>query len=204
MVHTIEKRYPHRSGSPDDRHRAPAPASAALCIFPLTTVQLHHMSAVAPADSAESRLMTCQQRAAGSLEHRIHRSATRKENWKKRERLGAVDRCQRVTPASIVVRRTSGVDRSDGRQMASALPHHVQHELGRLNHGHRIRAVEANMPRGLAEGAQLRGTIKPAAAAHPTAYHTELRVGFLTLAPPIPNWPCVQQYAPVTLACPPR
>ena len=84
MVHTIEKRYPHRSGSPDDRHRAPAPASAALCIFPLTTVQLHHMSAVAPADSAESRLMTCQQRAAGSLEHRIHRSATRKKKLEKK------------------------------------------------------------------------------------------------------------------------
>ena len=135
MVHTIEKRYPHRSGSPDDRHRAPGPASAALCIFPLTTVQLHHMSAVAPADSAESRLMTCQQRAAGSLEHRIHRSATRKKNWKKRERLDAPDRRQRVTPASIVVRRTSGVDRSDARQMASALPHHVQHELGTQEQG---------------------------------------------------------------------
>ena len=73
------------------------------------------MSAVAPADSAESRLMTCQQRAAGSLEHRIHRSATRKKNWKKRERLGAIDRRQRVTPASIVVRRTISDLRGDAR-----------------------------------------------------------------------------------------
>ena len=115
MVHTIEKRYPHRSGSPDDRHRAPAPASAALCIFPLTTVQLHHMSAVAPADSAESRLMTCQQRAAGSLEHRIHRSATRKKNWKKRERLGAFDRRQRVTLTFTSTTRTRVVGRDDAR-----------------------------------------------------------------------------------------
>jgi hypothetical protein len=93
------------------------------------------MSVGEPGEHSAGRLSVCGQRAAGSLEHRIHRSATRKENWKKRERLDAPDRRQRVTPASIVVRRTSGVDRSDARQMASTLPHHVQHELGTQEQG---------------------------------------------------------------------
>ena len=93
------------------------------------------MSVGEPGEHSAGRLSACGQRAAGSLEHRIHRSATRKENWKKRERLDAPDRRQRVTPASIVVRRTSGVDRSDARQMASTLPHHVQHELGTQEQG---------------------------------------------------------------------
>ena len=50
VIHTIDKRYPHRSGSPDDRHRAPGPASAALRILALATVQQHLMSADVPAD----------------------------------------------------------------------------------------------------------------------------------------------------------
>ena len=98
-------------------------------------VQPLEMSVGEPGEHSAGRLSACGQRAAGSLEHRIHRSATRKENWKKRERLDAPDRRQRVTPASIVVRRTSGVDRSDARQMASTLPHHVQHELGTQEQG---------------------------------------------------------------------
>ena len=98
-------------------------------------VQPLEMSVGEPGEHSAGRLSACGQRAAGSLEHRIHRSATRKKNWKKRERLGAVDRRQRVTPASIVVRRTSGVDQTDARQMASTLPHHVQHELGTQEQG---------------------------------------------------------------------
>ena len=73
------------------------------------------MSVSEPGEHSAGRLSACGQRAAGSLEHRIHRSATRKENWKKRERLDAPDRRQRVTPASIVVRRTISDLRGDAR-----------------------------------------------------------------------------------------
>ena len=68
----IDKRYPHRSGPPDERHRAPGPASATLRISPLTTVQLHDMRADEPAEQSESHLVTCRQRAAGVGVHICH------------------------------------------------------------------------------------------------------------------------------------
>ena len=68
----IDKRYPHRLGSPDERHRAPGPASAALRIYPLTTVQLHDMRDDEPAEQSESHLVTCRQRAAGVGEQICH------------------------------------------------------------------------------------------------------------------------------------
>ena len=71
----IDKRYPHRSGPPDERHRAPGPASATLRNSPLTTVQLHDMPTDEPAEQSESHLVTCRQRAAGVGEQKWHHMA---------------------------------------------------------------------------------------------------------------------------------
>ena len=95
-----------------------------------TAVQTLEMSVGEPVEHSAGRLRTCGQRAAGSLEHHIHQSATNKKNWNKTERLGALDRRQQVQTTSTAARGTHVIGRRDALAVAVAAAPDSQHELG--------------------------------------------------------------------------
>ena len=95
-----------------------------------TAVQTLEMSVGEPGEHSTGRLGACGQRAAGSLEHHVHRSATRKKNWNKTERLGALDRRQQVQTTSTAARGTRVIFRHDALAVAVATAPGAQHELG--------------------------------------------------------------------------
>ena len=109
-------------------HRRPVVTSSSHATP--VAVQPLEMSVGEPGEHSAGRLSACGQRAAGSLEHLVHQSATRKKNWKKRERLGVLDRRQQVQTTSTPARGTRVIGRHDALAVAVDAAPDAQHDLG--------------------------------------------------------------------------